>query len=87
MNSLGFTNSLITCLHIPQGKALSYSEPLGSTPTLPPHTAIATNFFSPSETALNIAVLSAQFPAGYDAFSILKPPYIFPVSDKIAAPT
>ena len=87
MNSLGFTNSLITCLQIPQGKALSVSNPFGSTPSFPPQTAIALNFLSPSETALNIAVLSPQLHAPYEEFSILNPPYILPDSDKIAAPT
>ena len=87
MNSFGLTNSLITCLQIPQGNALSVSNPFGSSPSFPPQTAIAVNFFSPSETALNIAVLSPQLQAPYDEFSMLNPPYIFPVEDKIAAPT
>ena len=77
----------MTCLHMPQGKALSVSTPLGSSPLFPPQIAIAVKFFSPSETALNIAVLSAQFQAPYEEFSILTPPYIFPEEDKSAAPT
>ena len=59
---------------MPQGKALSVSTPLGSSPSFPPQTAIAVNFFSPSETALKIAVLSPQLQAPYEEFSILKPP-------------
>ena len=60
---VGFTNSLMACLYISQGKELSVSNPLGSSPSFPPHTAIAVNFFSPSETALNIAVLSPHLQA------------------------
>ena len=54
-------NSLITCLHIPQGKTSSWSATI----------AIAFIFFFPSDIALNIAVLSAQFVAPYDEFSLL----------------
>jgi hypothetical protein len=49
--------------------------------------AIAVNEFSPSETALTIAVRSAQVANAYEAFSILHPEYIFPVDVNKAAPT
>ena len=48
---------------------------------------IAENDFSPSLTALKIAVRSAQTVAPKEEFSILQPPKIFPVEESNAAPT
>ena len=50
-------------------------------------TAIVSILFSPSDIALTTATSSAQTVAGYDAFSILQPVYIFPESVISAAPT
>jgi len=71
-------NSLKTCLQIPQGYVFS---------DLLPTIAIALIALCPSETALKIAVLSAQFVAPNEAFSILQPVYTLFSSVKTAAPT
>ena len=57
-NSSQSTNSLMTCLQTPQGGQMISSLLSEGPPTI----AIAAKSFSPSLTALNIAVLSAQFP-------------------------
>ena len=56
-------------------------------PDLFPTIAIATNSLLPSDIALKIAVLSAQFVGVYAAFSILHPWYIVPSAARRAAPT
>lgn len=76
--SLSSANSTITCLHIPHGYVYEFKSPTK---------AIAFKTLAPSETPLNIAVLSAQFVAPNDAFSTLHPVYILPSSNKAAAPT
>src|SRR5690554_1249381 len=75
---MSFANSYITCLQIPQGNV--YPGFLLATTSI-------LNSLSPSETALNIAVLSAQLVAPKDEFSILHPVNIFPFLVKSAAPT
>lgn len=50
-------------------------------------TASALKALTPSETALNMAVRSAQFVGLYAAFSMLHPKYTVPLADKRAAPT
>jgi hypothetical protein len=50
-------------------------------------TAIFSNSLSPSDIALNIAVLSAQLVAPYDAISTLHPVYTLPLLVNRAAPT
>ncbi len=68
-------NSDNLCLDSPHGNiALSDSASIQAT-------AIESIFVSPSEIALKTATSSAQIVAGYAAFSILQPVYIFPDSD------
>ena len=78
----GLQNSERTCRQIPHGEQKSWTSPF-----LPPTMQIAENDFSPSLTALKIAVRSAQTVAPKEEFSILQPPKIFPVEESNAAPT
>ena len=64
----GSQNSRITCLQMPQGGQKSLPPSAG-----PPDIATARIFRSPHETARETADLSAQMPAGYEAFSIFAP--------------
>lgn len=52
-----------------------------------PYIAIASKSVIPSETALNIAVRSAQTVSEYDEFSMLQPVNIFPSDERSAEPT
>ena len=69
-------NSAINCRQAPQGVASGVAA-----------TAINVNSDSPSETALQIAVRSAQIASPYDAFSTLQPVLIFSDFVNTAAPT
>ena len=82
-NVSGSQNSAITWRQTPQG-AQKFS---GSFPFGPPTMAIARNSVFPSLTALKIAVRSAQFVAGYAAFSILQPVNTLSSTQRSAAPT
>ena len=75
-------NSLITCRQAPQGQ-----HGWLKLPSAPPTMAIALNFLQPSDTALNIAVLSAQIVSENELFSTLQPVNILPSSVRSAAPT
>ena len=59
MRKLPSENSLITCRQAPQGQ-----QGAEKSPSELPAIAIAIKALLPSETALNIAVRSAQFPSG-----------------------
>ena len=74
-------NSDILCLEIPQGNiAVSLFASIHAT-------AIVSIFVSPSDIAFKIATSSPHTVAGYEAFSILQPVYMFPESVIKAAPT
>ena len=78
MSISGPQSSAMTCRQAPHGEhGLSVSAT----------TAMAVNSFTPSETALKMAVRSAQFVIGYAAFSILQPWKTRPSFERRAAPT
>ena len=78
MISISFPNSYMNCRQAPHGYIKSF---------LLEEMAMAVNFFSPSETALENATRSAQILRDYEALSTFVPVYILLPEVIKAAPT